>query len=86
MLRFDLGKTYGVQVINVNPNIPGGTPVFDGKRVPNKNLFDSLETGDSIDTFLEDFEGVQRKQIIKVLRMSQKLIATSADILRENFA
>ena len=45
------------RVINIDPEILGGTPVFDGTRVPIKNLFDYLETGDSIEVFLEDFEG-----------------------------
>jgi hypothetical protein len=36
--------------------------------------------------FLDDFEGVSSHQVIKVLEMSQKLIATSAHILHENFA
>jgi uncharacterized protein (DUF433 family) len=60
------------RVINIDPEILGGTPVFFGTRVPIKNLFDYLETGDSIETFLEDFDGVKREQVIKVLEMSQK--------------
>lgn len=74
------------RVINIDPEILGGTPVFFGTRVPVKNLFDYLETGDSIDVFLEDFEGVGREQVIKVLEMSQKLIETSNINLNENFA
>ncbi len=62
------------RIINIDPEILGGTPVFFGTRVPIKNLFDYLETGESIDYFLEDFEGVQREQVIKVLEMSHKLI------------
>jgi uncharacterized protein (DUF433 family) len=73
-------------VINIDPEILGGTPVFYGTRVPIKNLFDYLETGDSIETFLEDFEGVSKVQVIKVLEMSQKLIESSSNILNENFA
>jgi len=42
------------KIINLDPEILGGTPVFFGTRVPIKNLFDYLETGDSIETFLED--------------------------------
>ena len=42
-------------VINIDPEILGGTPVFYGTRVPIKNLFDHLETDESIETFLEDF-------------------------------
>ncbi len=73
-------------IINIDPEILGGTPVFFGTRVPIKNLFDYLESGESIDYFLDDFEGVQREQVIKVLKMSQKLIETSSNIMNENFA
>lgn len=74
------------QVINVNKEILGGTPVFFGTRVPIKNLFDYLETGESIETFLEDFDGVTKNQVVRLLEMSQKLIETSTHILNENFA
>ncbi len=74
------------RVINIDPEILGGTPVFFGTRVPIKNLFDYLETGDTIEIFLEDFEGVSREQVIKVLEISQKLIETSSNILNENIA
>ncbi len=74
------------RIINIDPEILGGTPVFFGTRVPIKNLFDYLESGESIDFFLDDFEGVQREQVIKVLEMSQKLIETSSNIMNENFA
>jgi uncharacterized protein (DUF433 family) len=74
------------EAINIDPEILGGTPVFFGTRVPIKNLFDYLETGESIQSFLEDFEGVRKEQVVKVLEMSQKLIAISSNILHENFA
>ncbi len=74
------------QVINIDQEILGGTPVFFGTRVPIKNLFDYLETGESIQTFLDDFEGVSKNQVIKLLEMSQKLIETSSNIFNENFA
>jgi uncharacterized protein (DUF433 family) len=74
------------RIINIDAEIMGGTPVFFGTRVPIKNLFDYLETGDSIETFLEDFEGVKREQVITVLEMSKKLIESSSNMLNENFA
>jgi uncharacterized protein (DUF433 family) len=74
------------KVINIDPEILGGTPVFDGTRVPVKNLFDYLETGESIDEFLEDFEGVKREQVLKVLELSEKLIHSSTEIIHENIA
>ena len=74
------------QVINIDPEILGGTPVFNGTRVPIKNLFDYLEGGHSIDYFLEDFESVSREQVLRVLEVSQKLIESSSNILHENIA
>ncbi len=74
------------RIIHIDPEILGGTPVFFGTRVPIKNLFDYLESGETIDYFLDDFDGVQRDQVMKVLDMSQRLIETSSSILRENFA
>ncbi|WP_448528010.1 DUF433 domain-containing protein [Raineya sp.] len=55
------------KVLHIDPEILGGTPVFYGTRVPIKNLFDYLETGETIETFLEDFEGVKKEQVLKLL-------------------
>ncbi len=65
------------RIINIDPEILGGTPVFYGTRVPIKNLFDYLESGESIDFFLDEFDGVQREQVVKVLEICQKFIQTS---------
>ncbi|MCY7409909.1 MAG: DUF433 domain-containing protein [Chitinophagales bacterium] len=74
------------ETINIDPEILGGTPVFAGTRVPIKNLFDHLENGKSIDFFLDDFNGVKREQVIKVLELSERLINSSSRILNKNFA
>ena len=74
------------QIINIDSEILGGTPVFYGTRVPIKNLFDYIESGESIDFFLDDFTGVRREQVIKLLEMSKNLIESSSNILHENFA
>ncbi len=74
------------RIINIDPEILGGTPVFNGTRVPIKNLFDYLESGESIDYFLDDFSGVQREQVIQLFEMSQRLIETSSNIIHENLA
>jgi len=41
------------EIIHSDPQILGGTPVFDGTRVPLRNLVDYLEGGHSLDYFLE---------------------------------
>jgi uncharacterized protein (DUF433 family) len=54
-------------VVNIDPNILGGTPVFAGTRVPVESLFDYLKRGRSIDYFLEQFPTVNREQIEALL-------------------
>lgn len=49
------------QLIIVDPEVHGGTPVFAGTRVPVKTLFDHLEAGDSLEVFLSDFPSVSRE-------------------------
>lgn len=71
------------KVINIDPEILGGTPVFYGTRVSFKNLFDFLKTGESIETFLDDFEGVKKEQVMEVLEISQKLIETATEVLND---
>ena len=72
------------KVIHIDAEILGGTPVFYGTRVPIKNLFDYLETGETIETFLQDFDSVSREQVLKVLELSEQLIQSSSSILHEN--
>lgn len=72
------------RLINVDPEILGGTPVFFGTRVPIKNLFDYLETGENIEIFLEDFDGITREQVVRVLEISKNLIESSSNIFNED--
>ena len=58
-------------IINRDPEVLGGTPVFRGTRVPIKALFDYLEAGDDLDTFLEDFPSVKREQTIGLLEIAR---------------
>ncbi len=61
-------------VINSDPDIMSGTPVFRGSRVPIKNLFDYLETGETIEAFLHSFPTVTREQVMSVLELSEQLV------------
>ena len=54
-------------VINRDPEIMGGTPVFRGTRVPIRILWDHLEAGIPLDDFLSDYPTVHRNQAIAVL-------------------
>ena len=45
-------------------------PCFYGTRVPLKNLFDSIAAGETLDEFLDGFEGVSREQALMVLELA----------------
>jgi uncharacterized protein (DUF433 family) len=54
-------------VVAINPNVLGGTPVFVGTRVPVESLFDYLKGGRTVDYFLEQFPSVGREQVEQLL-------------------
>lgn len=58
-------------LINVDPEILGGTPVFRGTRVPVKTLFDYLENNYSLEEFLECFPSVTREMAHRLLERSE---------------
>ena len=53
--------------ITADPETMSGTPVFTGTRVPIQTLWDYLETGETLDEFLENFPTVPRVQALAVL-------------------
>lgn len=59
-------------IIHSNPNILGGTPVFVDTRVPVKALWDYLEAGHNLDTFLDHFPTVKREQAVAVLELARR--------------
>jgi uncharacterized protein (DUF433 family) len=62
------------ELIERNPDILSGTPVFRGTRVSIQTLFDYLQGGDSLDEFLDDFPSVTREQAIGVLEFARQLV------------
>lgn len=66
-------KTALAGVITIDKEIMHGTPCFTGTRVPVQTLIDFLETGDSIDGFLEVYPYIPREQIHAFLELSKDL-------------
>ena len=64
-------------LVEIDPEKLGGTPVFYGTRVPIQNLFDCLEGGESLDEFLDQFPSVAREQALAVLEESKERLLTS---------
>lgn len=58
-------------LITVDPDILGGTPVFKGTRVPVRTLFEYLEDNYSLEEFLDCFPSVTREMAFRVLERSE---------------
>lgn len=52
-------------------DVQGGTPVFAGTRVPVGILFDHLEEGESLESFLKQHPSVTREQALEVLEAAK---------------
>jgi uncharacterized protein (DUF433 family) len=69
---------HSTDLITVDPEILGGTPVFRGTRVPVNTLFDYLENDYSLEEFLECFPSVSRDLARQVLVRSEEALLTPA--------
>ena len=54
-------------VVHIDPEILGGTPVFKGTRVPVETFFDYIQGGEPMSEFLEDFPTVTPEQVLELL-------------------
>jgi uncharacterized protein (DUF433 family) len=62
-------------VISVDPERRSGTPCFANTRVPIQDLWDYLEGGESLGSFLDSFPSVTPEQAIQVIRLAaQRLL------------
>ena len=78
-MKFDGQTTQAVDnLITCDAEIMSGTPVFKNTRVPIKNLIDYLESGETLDEFLEDFPSVNRDQAVKVLELAKEMLLIHA--------
>lgn len=65
-----------LSVINIDPDILGGTPVFRGTRTPIQVLFDYLRSS-SLDDFLRGYPQVSREMAYEVLLMAERKLTNS---------
>jgi len=63
------------QEVERSDEIVSGAWVFRGTRVPVRALFENLESGATIDQFLEWFPGVTAEQVAAVLEHAQQSLA-----------
>jgi uncharacterized protein (DUF433 family) len=65
----------------INPSRVSGAPCFYGTRVPIQNLFDSLAAGETLNDFLDGFEGVSREQAVMVLDLARQDLLSDLESL-----
>lgn len=61
-------------IIQRDPEVMGGTPVFAGTRVPIRTLIDYLEAGHPLADFLDDFPSVSREMAVAVLEEAKEAL------------
>ena len=68
------------EIVQSDPDILGGTPVFVGTRVPVRTLLDYLEGGDPLEEFLDNYPTVSREQAVAFIEEAGRaaLALTSA--------
>ncbi|MDQ2805728.1 MAG: DUF433 domain-containing protein [Chloroflexota bacterium] len=64
------------RVVNCDPEIMSGTPVFLGTRVPLVTLIDYLQAGDPLEEFLDDFPSVTQEQAVELLEQVKHWLAS----------
>ena len=62
------------ELINIDPELMGGTPVFRGTRVPVRHLLDHIENNATIDEFISGFPSVTKAQAIALLELMHESI------------
>lgn len=65
-------------IIQRNPQILAGQPVFIGTRVPVEIFWDYLQGGYSIDEFLVQYPTVQREQCLALLAFARDEVMNGA--------
>jgi uncharacterized protein (DUF433 family) len=73
------GAPMNYNLITVDQEIMGGTPVFGGTRVPVQTFLDYIEGGESLDEFLDDFPTVSRQVAIAFLETATELMLAKAN-------
>ncbi len=58
--------------VHSDPNVMGGTLVFRGTRVKAQTLLDYLDSGDTLEDFMEDFPTVNRDDATIFLQLARE--------------
>src|ERR1700722_10943060 len=62
-------------LVTSDPEVLGGRRVFRGTRVPVEVLFENLADGMSIDEILDQYESLDRDDVVRVLELASATLA-----------
>ena len=62
-------------LVTSDPGVMGGRRVFRGTRVPIEALFENLADGMSLDEILDQFQTLDRGDIVRVLELTAAELA-----------
>src|SRR5277367_1817747 len=68
-------------LIWINRERVSGAPCFYASRVPIKTLFDYVAASETLEQFLDDFDGVDRAQALAVLDLASKDLLSDLESL-----
>ncbi len=63
------------ELVTSDPAIMGGRRVFRGTRVPVEVLFENLADGLSLDEILDEYESLDRADVVAVLELTARSLA-----------
>jgi uncharacterized protein (DUF433 family) len=67
-------------VVNIDPERMSGAPCFTGTRVPIAHLFEYLESGETLDEFVDQFPTVSREQVLAALELSKESLLSQYEV------
>lgn len=62
------------EVIETNPNILNGKPIFKGTRIPVGLIYELISLNYTIDQILEEYPSLSRSMIIFALRLGKDVV------------
>jgi uncharacterized protein (DUF433 family) len=67
-------------VVEIDAEKMSGVACFTGTRVPIGHLFEFLESGETLDEFLDQFPSVTRDQALAVLQLSKESLLSQYEV------
>ena len=61
--------------ITVDPEIFGGKPIVRGRRLAVEHVLGMLEAGDDVETILEGYPWLERKDVLACIAYARRIVA-----------